>query len=542
MDVTLSLSPDHDAPKLGLSLCTFTYRDEQESLSVNKSYTLNNLLTFGFASPLVLRSVSGQRGELPRVAPDILLLQQASPKDLNQALRRLLQRQGGLPPARDRELEELGVRFLATISGSPYWSNDLSFADENHQTIAHLCVLSSYTRLLTKVVNWRIDLDVRDMSGLTALHCAYLREDWDCVRILKEAGANEYIKDNLGRTPREMCQRVESEGTVYSESEGGRSSSVEEDWPDVHRKSASSENFTLLDAHMMLQPSWRNSSDITPSSGIRASPMPISGPSSEGSFNPNDEPWIQAFRNLQISEPPPPLARPFPLTTSSPSTRGGGPPRYGWSHLIYPPSPSSGVQWSTSSGAPVRFHPLLATSSFDGPAPAFPMPEPAVPFPMPEPAVPSFPVLEPTAYLEEVNHYANHLSQRLSSQWGPPRVVPYLMSEHHTLAQTPPFHAQRLYQAPPSPHCVLPPTPPPPRYVKSEGAVPNLPPPHLSRFEGEKAMIRHQLQEAMRTWPSAEQEKEEQSMKFRDLDLRKAKGTLADAGGKSLQQPKQGED
>ena len=32
VDVTLSLSPDQNAPKLGQSLCTFTYRDEQESL------------------------------------------------------------------------------------------------------------------------------------------------------------------------------------------------------------------------------------------------------------------------------------------------------------------------------------------------------------------------------------------------------------------------------------------------------------------------------------------------------------------------------
>jgi hypothetical protein len=32
VDVTLSLSPDQNAPKLGRSLCEFTYRDEQESL------------------------------------------------------------------------------------------------------------------------------------------------------------------------------------------------------------------------------------------------------------------------------------------------------------------------------------------------------------------------------------------------------------------------------------------------------------------------------------------------------------------------------
>jgi hypothetical protein len=38
VDVTLSLSPDQNAPMFGRSLCTFMYREEQESLLVHTSH------------------------------------------------------------------------------------------------------------------------------------------------------------------------------------------------------------------------------------------------------------------------------------------------------------------------------------------------------------------------------------------------------------------------------------------------------------------------------------------------------------------------
>ena len=215
----------------------------------------------------MLRSVYDQVDEPPRVALDVLVpqvLHHASPEAFNRTLRRLAQNQDDHPPIDE---EELGMRFLASISHSQGWSNKLSFADENHQTITHLCVLSGYTRLLTQVINWGIDLDVQDMSGLTALHCAYLREDWDCVRILREAGAGEYIRDNLGRIPREVCQHVGSEGTVYSEREVAPTPARfpimgEQVWVGASRFCASQEDLTLLGTHMTSQPPWRSPSDI----------------------------------------------------------------------------------------------------------------------------------------------------------------------------------------------------------------------------------------------------------------------------------------
>ena len=538
---------------LGRSLCTFTYREEQESLSVYTSHKLNTLLTFETVSLLALRSIYSQGHELSRVALDILipqLLRHASPETLNHTLRRLAQSQDGLPPIDDRELEELGVRFLATISDSPHWSNDLSFADENQQTIAHLCVLSGYTRLLTKIVDWGIDPDVQDVSGLTALHCAYLREDWDCVRILKEAGADEYIKDNLGRIPRRMCKYVEAE---------------EDDWVDVSsRISTSPENVTLLGTQQRLQPHWRSPSVIKTDGGIRASPMPMPGPSSEGSSSADDDSWSTAFSNLRVTDSPPPITRAPSTAASSSSRRGGGAleaSRYGWSHRTYPSSPPR-VQRNTSCGVSAKPGSLPTTSSFSS------MPA----FPMPQPAVPSFPVPEPTGHAEESDDSAD---TQPSLQRSSPSPVPSPVSRHHTPAQTPLIHAphasrlnllaatrptssqsfQRSLQPSPSipgTRYVPPPGPPPSNPVSSPGVVPN-PQPHLTQFEkDEKAAIRHQYQEAMRTWPSAEKEKEKELTKFKmeQRTVTLERGALADPKAFTrdvkvamdrFQQPKQGE-
>ena len=554
----------------GRSLCTFNYRGEQESLLVNTSYKLNTLLTFGTVSLLMLRSIYSQGHELSRVALDVLIpqiLQHASPEALSHALRRLAQSQDSLPPINDRELEELGVRFLSTISDSRHWSDDLSSVDENRQTIAHLCVLSGYTRLLTKVAEWGIDLDVQDVSGLTALHCAYLREDWDCVRILKEAGANEYIKDNLGRIPRRMCQYVETEGTIHSEREEPSTPArfSEEEWVDVSsRTSASPENSTLPGTQPRLQLPWQSPSIIKAAgSGIRASSIPIPRPSSESSSIADDASWSTAFSNLQITDSPPPLTRALSVVTSSSSKRSGGDPpvsqygQYRSSHRTYPPSPPK-LHRNVSHVESAKHGSLPTTSSF--------YPTPA--FPMPQPAVPSFPVAEPTGYDEESDDCADTPSQP-SSQRSSPSPVSSSVPSQHTLAPTPLPHAshtthstlpavtrsipsQRIQlshqQSPNTPDTGYNPPPgPPPRHpVPSQGVVPSSPPHHSPPEKDEKSVIRQQLQEARRTaWLGADQEKEK-SRFMGDVPLEKS-AALADpkvlmrmAMGQ-FQQPKQRE-
>ena len=535
-------------------------------MSVNDLYRLNSLLTFGTASLLMLRGIYSQGHELSRVALDILMptvLQHATPETLGLALRRVAQSQDSLPPIDERELEELGVRFLASISDSPHWSNDLSVADKYGQTIAHLCVLSGYTRLLTKIVDWGIDLDAQDVSGLTALHCAYLREDWDCVRILKEAGADVDIKDDLGRIPRKMCHQVGSEGTIYSEKEAAStsarfSSAGEDEWVNVSsRLSVSPENLTLLSTQPMLQLPQRGPSDIKTVRGIRASPMPIPRPPSEDSSIADDESWSTAFSNLQISESPPPLTR---VSSSIGSSSRGGAPRYGWSQRSYPPPPM--LQRNVSSGVLAKYHSHPGTSSVN-----------RVPiFPMPQPAVPLFPVPEPTGHEEDSDGCTHTMSRQSSSQRSSPSPVPSPVSRHRSLAQTSPFHGQyatpsNLLAVPTGPDSIpsiqrsrqpspsassaryVPPAGPPPS-VSSLSVASSSPPP-LSQFgKDEKAAMRHQFQEAMRAWPTADQEKEKMKIKMEPKTVTLERGALVDpktfaqsmkVAMDRFQQPKQGE-
>ena len=102
------------------------------------------------------------------------------------------------------ELERWILRFLASLADKPSWENTVSLVNEHNQTLAHLAVLSRYTTLLKKVAQWGIDVDVQDMNGFTALHCAYLCGDLDSVGILKGYGADEDIQDDLGRRPLDM--------------------------------------------------------------------------------------------------------------------------------------------------------------------------------------------------------------------------------------------------------------------------------------------------------------------------------------------------
>ena len=486
------------------------------------------------------------------------VLQHATPESLGVALRRVAQSQDSLPPIDERELEELGVRFLASISDSPHWSNDLSVADKNGQTIAHLCVLSGYTRLLTKIVDWGIDMDAQDVSGLTALHCAYLREDWDCVRILKEAGANEGIEDDLGRIPREMCQQVGSEGASTS---ARLSSAGEDDWVNVPRRLSASPENTMPGTQPMPQLPWRSPNDIRAVHRTRPSPMPIPRPSSDASSSADDESWSTAFGNLQISESPPPLTRvPSSISNSSGRQRGGA-PRYGWSPQGYPPSPPV-LQRNVSSRASAKFHPHPGTSSIKR-APTFPMPQPAVPlFPVPEPTGPP-----------GGSDYADTMSRRSSSsQRSSPSSVSSPVSRHQTTAQTTPFHGPHAIRSnvlatptkPESPHSIqrshqpspsapstryfTPPAPPP--SALSPSVVSGSPPQPSQLGRDEKAAIRDQVQEFVRAWPTADQEKDSVKYKLEQKALALERGALADpktftqvtkAVMGHLQQPKQGE-
>ena len=125
------------------------------------------------------------------------------------------------------ELEGWIIRFLASLADKPSWENTVSLVNEHNQTLAHLAVLFQYTALLKKVAQWGIDVDVQDVNGFTAIHCAYLCGDLDSVGILKGYGADEDIQDNLGRRPLDMYTLSTSDPGRCSPSSDRTSSSAQ---------------------------------------------------------------------------------------------------------------------------------------------------------------------------------------------------------------------------------------------------------------------------------------------------------------------------
>eukprot|EP00794_Sanderia_malayensis_P007190 gene7190-7996_t len=49
-----------------------------------------------------------------------------------------------------------------------------------------------------------------DFSGFTALHYAALSDDYECIKLLLEAGADPTLKDGSGHTPNEYCAREQN--------------------------------------------------------------------------------------------------------------------------------------------------------------------------------------------------------------------------------------------------------------------------------------------------------------------------------------------
>jgi len=131
------------------------------------------------------------------------------------------------------ELEGWTLLFLASLADKPSWEDTVSLVNAHHQTLAHLAVLFRYTTLLKKVAQWGIDVDVQDVNGFTALHCAYLCGDLDSVGILKGYGADEDIQDNLGRRPLDMY--------IPSTNDPGRGSPLSDHTPSPAQRPTTSE-------------------------------------------------------------------------------------------------------------------------------------------------------------------------------------------------------------------------------------------------------------------------------------------------------------
>jgi hypothetical protein len=155
------------------------------------------------------------------------------------------------------ELDGWTLQFLTSLSHTPSWKRTVSLANEHHQTVAHLALLFRYTTLLEKVAQWGIGVNVQDVNGFTALHCAYLCGDLDSVGVLKGHRADEVIEDNLSRRPLDMYTLSTNDLGKGSPSSDRTSSSAQmptagEEWETVSMSNSQSDSFSNHDTTMDL--------------------------------------------------------------------------------------------------------------------------------------------------------------------------------------------------------------------------------------------------------------------------------------------------
>ena len=120
-------------------------------------------------------------------------------------------REGAETSSRPKEvnLEEVSIHFLRTYSIHPNWKQIISSCNDYGQTMAHISVTLNYFRLLQHLLTWKIDLNIVDDTGLTALHYAYLFRQEECARLLIRSGADPFILDDLGRSPSNLNPSLE---------------------------------------------------------------------------------------------------------------------------------------------------------------------------------------------------------------------------------------------------------------------------------------------------------------------------------------------
>ena len=91
--------------------------------------------------------------------------------------------------------------------------------------MAHISVTLGYFRLLQYLFTWGINLNAVDHMGLTALHYSYLFNQEACTRFLIHSGADQFILDDLGRSPFSLAPSLEV--TTHSTIDADGSSSVD---------------------------------------------------------------------------------------------------------------------------------------------------------------------------------------------------------------------------------------------------------------------------------------------------------------------------
>ena len=209
------------------------------------------------------------------------------------------------------EMESWTLQFLSSFANSPGWEDTVSLVNEHHQTLAHLAVIFRYTTLLKKVAQWGIDVDVQDVNGFTALHCAYLCGDLDSVRVLKGYGADEDIQDTLGRRPLDMyLQNTNDLGKTSPSSDCTSSSaqipSAREEWEMISMASFQPGGFSDNESPMGLPASRDGPPHCESTTGTRvmAASIPMSSSVCSDSFitDTDEGERVDGISELDLSE------------------------------------------------------------------------------------------------------------------------------------------------------------------------------------------------------------------------------------------------
>ena len=394
--VTLSLYQEPGGPEFGQSDCSFRYNLELDYMSVTFCIAQGlQYLTLGTYSHALIRTISGQDHTLTPENWDAIIplfvqkVSSAGRRMLHEATQPI---QPMNPPFTTSagEMEALTVQLLASFTNSPNWEDSISFKNEHHQTLAHLAVLFRYTTLLEKVAQWGINVDVQDVNGFTALHCAYLCGDLRAVQILQGYGADEDVQDSLGRRPSDMYFPREN---IPRENGSPSSDRTADDWEKVSEVSSSFDECSPISARKDQQ---RDAGQSSTSSGIF--PALVSMPSPTYGILSSPEELTNRFSEFGLSDSPTEMDQRssqfpnVPVVQLCPSSSEALPPaqahQCGHSYSSAP-SPRPTPRLSVSEAQPPRGPEVKSSQeairSDNSPSTSPPPPTASVQMPMPRP-------------------------------------------------------------------------------------------------------------------------------------------------------------
>ena len=155
------------------------------------------------------------------------------------------------PRPEDVNLEEVFIFFLRTYSAHPNWTQIISSCNDYGQTMAHLSATLGQLRLLRHLFIWGINLNAMDNAGLTALHYAYLFKQEDCAKFLIQSGVNQFILDDLGRSPSDLDPSLEVR--FHSDMDTDSDSHPDAASPDEYDTEMLDKAGNLYEKHLLVQ-------------------------------------------------------------------------------------------------------------------------------------------------------------------------------------------------------------------------------------------------------------------------------------------------